>query len=44
MTPKAFLAAAAVAAIALGLALPVPHASEAAVAKPQIATLEIGRG
>jgi len=44
MTPKAFLAAAVAAAIAVGLALPVPRASEAAAAKPQIATFEIGRG
>lgn len=43
MTPKAFLAAAVAAAIAVGLALPAPKASEAA-ATPQIATIELGRG
>jgi len=42
MTPKAFLAAAVAAAIAVGLALPVPKASEAASARPQVDTFEIG--
>ena len=43
MTLKAFLAAAVAAAIAVGLALPVPHKRDGAAAKPQIATFELGR-
>lgn len=43
MTPKVFLAAAIAAAIAVGLALPVPHKSDAAAARPQVATFELGR-
>lgn len=39
---KAFLALIAAAAVALGLALPVPHRSESAP-KSQFATLELGR-
>jgi hypothetical protein len=43
MTLKAFLAAAAAAAIAVGLALPVGRRGEAAP-ESQIEVLEVGRG
>ena len=41
---KALLAAIALAAIAIGLALPVPHKSRPAQPKSQFATFELGRG
>jgi hypothetical protein len=42
---KVFLAAAVAGAVAVGLALPVPHASEAAQPqKSQFSTLELGNG
>ncbi len=43
MALKAFLAAATAAAIAIGLALPVPHASKVKP-KSQFTTLELARG
>ena len=43
MPLKALLAAIAAGAIALGLALPIPHKSEAEP-KSQFTTLELGRG
>jgi hypothetical protein len=43
MALKAFLAAAAVVAIAVGFALPVPQKSEAA-SHSQLETLSLGRG
>jgi hypothetical protein len=42
-TLKAFLTAVAAAAIAIGLALPVPH-KDGPPAKSQFATFELGRG
>lgn len=43
MALKAFMAVLALAAIAVGLLLPVPHAGKAE-AKSQIATVELGAG
>jgi hypothetical protein len=44
MALKAFLAAAAAAAIAVGLALPVRHNSQAATRESQIASFQPGHG
>jgi hypothetical protein len=42
---KAFIAAAALAAVLVGLALPVPHKGDAGhPAKSAFATIELGRG
>ena len=43
MALRAFMAALALAAIAVGLMLPVPHGGRAA-ARSQIATVELGAG
>ncbi len=43
MALKAFMAALALAAVAVGLMLPVPHAGKAA-AQSQIATVQLGAG